>query len=145
MARIFEDIHLAWGEETGTIPSDRVMGAIARIEQHITLPELYDAGASRKMPPLTLLAAAYGSVLRYAGLAVSDAEVYAGLFDKTRGEASLVVTAVQGLMEIMIPPDALKAARKARDAPKGSAEGNASPAAAKRSSRRTRPRSASGA
>ena len=97
----FEDIHLGWAGKKYTIPADRVMGAIKRIEDHVTLAELQrDAG--RGTLRLGKLSAAFADVLRYAGAAgVTERAVYAGMFGE---EAQVnVVSAVTALLGMMIP------------------------------------------
>lgn len=97
----FDDIHLGWMEKKYTIPAYRVMGAIKRIEDHITLGEL-QATASRGTIKLGRIAAAYAELLRYAGAeGVTEIEVYAGMFSKN-AQAN-VVGAVSALLSMMIP------------------------------------------
>ena len=102
---VFEDITLGWNGKTYIIPSDRVMGAVNRIEEHVPLKELHDQMADRGTVKLGKLAAAYSSVLQYAGAKVSVDEVYGGLFGEGATEA--VMGAVEGLMSMLIPPTAL--------------------------------------
>lgn len=100
---VFDDVQLAWNGKDFAIPSNRVLGAIARIEEHITLPEL--AGyAERGTAPLAKLAQAYGAVLRFAGATVSDDDVYLGMFGAAGGDKqSSIVIALQHLMQMMVP------------------------------------------
>lgn len=161
MAGIFEDVRLVWDGVTYTIPSNKVMGAIARIEQHVTLTELYMMVADRAKVRMTPLAKAYASVLSYAGAKdLDDEQVYIGLFGIDRMDS--VTSAINGLLELMIPPTELakmKAAaekelrnqRKAADAGKEGAPPPGKPnraqrrAAASRSSRkRSEPRTRGG-
>lgn len=97
----FDDIHLGWMDQKYTIPAHRVMGAIKRIEDHITLGEL-QASASRGSIKLGRIAGAYAELLRYAGAeSVTETEVYAGMFtDKAQAN---VVGAVSALLSMMIP------------------------------------------
>ena len=53
----FSNIHLAWQGKTFSIPATRVMGAIKRVEDHVTLGELQGA-ASRGSLKLGRIAAA---------------------------------------------------------------------------------------
>jgi hypothetical protein len=97
----FDDIHLGWEGQKYTIPAHRVMGAIKRIEDHVTLAELQrDAG--RGTLRLGKMAAAFAEVLRYAGApAVTEADVYAKMFgDEAQ---ATVVAAVSMLLGMMIP------------------------------------------
>lgn len=124
---VFQDIKLEWNGEAFTVPSNRVMGAIAIIEEHVTLKELYES-VGRGTAKLSKLASAYGGVLRYAGAKVQDEDVYAGMFDSKAAEN--VSAAVAGLLSMMIPPNVEKN-------PKGKlqpAEGLSSPQRSKRRS-----------
>ncbi|KRR16864.1 hypothetical protein [Bradyrhizobium retamae] len=129
----FDDIHLAWQGKTFTIPADRVMGAIKRIEDHLTLAELQrDAG--RGTLRLGKMAAAYADVLRYAGAgAVTESDVYAGMFGEDAEKN--VVGAVSMLLGMMIPHNVKLAVAKAQGG--GPGEGNRRVRrAARRSSKR---------
>jgi len=105
---VFEPITLTYAGEDFTIPATRVMGAIARIEEHVTLTELATWGSDRAKIRVTKLAAAYGSLMRYAGADVTDDDAYGYLFADAAG-LSGVVTVAQTLMVMMIPPSALAA------------------------------------
>jgi len=132
----FDDIRLTWHGIDHVIPANKVMGAIARIEDIITLTEIYEASQKRSVK-FSRVASAYGAVLRYAGAKVTDEEVYLGMF-----EGQSAITAVQealtGLMSMMIPPQA-KVVQK--EAP----QGNVSKAGTRSSNRPSRSRSAAGA
>lgn len=100
----FDDIKLGWGGKVYTIPARKALGAIARIEQVITLKELTQF-AQRETAPMAMLAQAYGSVLRYAGADVTDEDIYTGMFGAAGQDVSAVIAeAVQTLMLMMIPP-----------------------------------------
>lgn len=108
---VFEDIVLQWPPREGgkqyTIPSNRVMGAIARIEDQITLAELTD---QNRRAPLAKVASAYASVLRYAGArGIADDEVYAEIFPDLESAEALQM-AVANLLLMMMPPDARRKA-----------------------------------
>lgn len=105
---VFEPITLTYGGKDYTIPAVRVMGAIARIEEHVTLTELATWGSDRAKIRVTKLASAYGSLLRYAGADITDDDAYGYLFADAAG-LSGVVTVAQTLMVMMIPPSALAA------------------------------------
>lgn len=131
---IFEPIALTDpNDQEWVIPPNRVLGAIARIEEVVSLHELSQF-ASRGAVPLAKLATAYASVLRYAGAKATPEEVYAKLFEGNRGDR--VNAAITGLLVMMIPPK-----RTGVEAP---AMGNASPAAAPLSPKRTKRRSGRG-
>ena len=102
---IFEPIELEWNGEKFVIQSTRVMGAIARIEEIITIKELHDDSTKRGTVRLVKLSQAYGSVLRYAGSSVTDEEVYAGMFGGGEQTAAEIASAaLNGLIGIMVPP-----------------------------------------
>lgn len=113
--QIFEDIVLKWGDkkEDGSqpsykIPSDRVMRAIAIIEEHITLAELGAIMRSGRVP-LAKLSGAYASILRFAGCDVTDEQVYSDLFGKTNSglSAPAIANVVTGLLMMMMPSSVL--------------------------------------
>lgn len=112
MARIFEDITLAWEGEEYTIPSDRVLGAIARIEEHVTLTELHKDALARGTVRMSRLSMAYASVLRYAGAKVKDEDVYAAMFMDGGDANQRAMEAMHGLMAMMIPPSVLDESNK---------------------------------
>jgi len=127
MPGVFDDITLGWHDKTYIIPADRVLGAVARIEQHITLHEIL-AYSERGTAPMAVLAQAYASVLRYAGAQIADSEVYEGMF--ADGDTTQIVSQLlNGLLGMMLPPSQ-------RDDAKGHNPGN-SRKAGKRSSRKS--------
>jgi hypothetical protein len=132
---IFAAKELGWRDETFVIPARRMMGAIAAIEDVITLHEL-QLFAARKTAPMAKLAMAYGAVLRYAGASIADDDVYAGMLEGGQS-ATGVAIAISGLLEMMVPPGLADAA--AAGAPP---KGNSRKAAAPMSKRRTSSRSA---
>ncbi len=97
----FDAVTLAWAGSEYVIPGNRVMGAIARIEDVVTLEELGRYGERGTMP-LAKLAMAYGAVLRYAGANVKDDEVFAGMFSDGQKQTDLV-TALMSLLTMMLP------------------------------------------
>lgn len=98
---IFEEVTLSWNGEEYKIPPDRIMGAIAKIEDVITLKELSDY-AVKGDAPLAKMAIAYAAVLRYAGAKVNEAEVYSAMFDL--GNNMNILTCINALLTMMIPP-----------------------------------------
>jgi len=117
---IFKQVELDWGDQTYTIPPNRILGAIAIIEEYFTFQDLADAVNSKKLS-LTTLSRTYGDILRYAGASVSDDEVYAGMF---AGDlSSQIRRAVETLLVMMIPPSVFAAA--AADTVEAPARGNA--------------------
>jgi len=122
---VFRDLELEWQGVVYSIPANRIMGAIARIEEVVTLPEL-QAYAQRGTAPVAKLSMAFGSVLRYAGADISDDEVYAAALAENAEESGGVLTAVMNVMQIMIPPDVLKnqSATAVRETTETSTEGS---------------------
>jgi hypothetical protein len=99
----FEDIPLEWAGRKVTLPARRVLGAIAAIEHVVTLAELADY-SRRGTVARARLAQAYGALLRYCGLEVTDDDVYLDMFG-TAEEVTLRITeATVALMSLMIPP-----------------------------------------
>lgn len=118
---VFQEIRLSWDGREFVIPAERVLGAIAEVEEVVTLPEiLMMMGGKMTMAKLSR---AYGALLRYAGASLSDDEVYGGLI-KHGKTFEQMKTACVALCGLMIPPD------KLTEAP---ASGNLSRAKAARS------------
>lgn len=116
--KIFEDIVLKWGpkKEDGRQPeyriaANRVMMAIAVIEEHVTLAEL-GAAIRTGRAPMAKLAGAYAALLRYAGCDVTHEQVYAQLFsDTNNGLSSATLSSiVTGLLMMMMPKSVIEKA-----------------------------------
>ena len=106
---IFQEIVLEWAGQEYKIAPDKVMGAIATIEDIVTLKEIGEY-AQRGNPSISKIAMAYGAVLRYAGAKIRDDEVYAGMFS---GESSSsAMSSISNLLMMMIPPAAVKSQGK---------------------------------
>lgn len=131
--KLFDDIKLEWAGKAYIIPANKVLGAIARIEEIVSIRELA-ACARESTLPVAKLSMAYGSVLRYAGAEVDDEDVYAGIFSGG-DHAHQVATAVGGLLAMMIPNSLKTTATAETDS------GNVKPTAAS-SKKRTRQPSA---
>lgn len=101
---VFEEVTLTWNESEYRIAPDHVMGAIARIEDVITLKEL-GRYAQKQDVPLAKIAMAYGALLRYAGAKAKDDEVYAAMFGSSDTQYA-VIQSVETLLMMMIPPSA---------------------------------------
>lgn len=97
----FDDIKLDWHGKEYTIPANRVLRAIACIEDVLTLNELATYSA-RNAVPFAKIASAYGAVLRYAGATVTDEDVYAGML-QSEDEGVTVTAALGGLLAMMMP------------------------------------------
>lgn len=109
--RVFEDVKLTWKGDEYVIPSQHMMRVIARIEDHITLRELMES-MSNGSPKFAKIASAYASVLRFAGCAVDDQEVYEGMLSGTDEKSpegmSIIAQALTGLLSMMMPPKTLQ-------------------------------------
>lgn len=100
---VFDPIELKWDGADYTIPPNRVLGAIARIEDILTLKEIHDGVANRGAISLSKVAMAYGSVIRYAGAKVSDDEVYEAMFGGHES-GQVIITYLQTLLVMLTPP-----------------------------------------
>lgn len=123
---IFNEIRLSWDGREFVIPAERVMGAIAEVEEVATFPDLVIMTRGGR-PNVSKVARAYAALLRYAGAALSDEEVYAGMF--RAGEThTQVLTALNALVMLMMPPTAIAEAtsegnlRGAKAAPSSSSK-----------------------
>lgn len=115
---IFEPVSLTWKGKEHTVEPDRVMMLIAKIEDIITLSEIF-AYQQKGAAPIGKIAMAYGVALRYAGCNVRDDEVYKGLFDQEGGAA--IPAALTALLGMMIPPAELQSSTDEADAGKSQA------------------------
>lgn len=106
---IFEPVVLTWDGQEYEIAPDRTMGAIARIEEIITLKEVGEY-AMKGDAPIAKLSMAYGAVLRYAGCKVKDEEIYAGMFQGASDTS--VLGCINALLAMMIPPSRDKNPKK---------------------------------
>lgn len=110
---IFEEVRLSWKGKDYVIPANDVLRAIAKVEDVLTLGELGSARGDGRVP-YAKLASAFGALLRHAGASVTDEEVYNDLFsggpkDLPRSALAAIVT----LQTLMIPPEHLRATKKA--------------------------------
>lgn len=107
MGKVFDDVKLIWDGTEFTIPSNQVMGAIARVEDILTLAELGKMLRSSANIKVSKIATAYGALLRYASASVTDDEVYRGLFqvpeDGSESPQSITQAALLALLSLMIP------------------------------------------
>jgi hypothetical protein len=107
MSSIFQPITLEWRDKRYVIPAERVMRAIAIVENHITLLELQRAAVNGSAP-LAKIAGAFADVINYAGGTLSAEEVYLGMFGDG-ADVLKIQLAVVTLLQMMVPPDAAKA------------------------------------
>lgn len=108
--RIFEDIKIEWDGDEYVVPSNRVMGAIARVEEFVTLKELSEFSQKPEGAKYAKLSQAYGTLLRYAGAKVEDEEVYEAMFPKNSADEDFrarLYAALGGLLKTMLPPRSL--------------------------------------
>lgn len=101
MARAFNDVTLEWKGSKYTIPSDQMMEAINRIEDHVSLETLHVRDGEKPSWKRGKIAQAYAAVLNFAGAKVTPEEVYAGMFEK--GASNAAGVAVQSLILLMVP------------------------------------------
>lgn len=105
---IFEEVVLTWQGRSYPIPPNMVLRAIAKVEDVLPMADLAQASAKRSYP-LAKMAIAYGSLLRMAGAAVTDEEVYRGMFHTDQDEfRTRVVDAMHVLQLLMIPPEFIR-------------------------------------
>jgi hypothetical protein len=105
-AVIFDPVVVGWEGKDYKIPPFRVLGAIARVEEHLTLSNLQHMVTTGNIP-LARVAAAYASVLQFAGLRITGDEVYGGILagnGTVNSETALML--VQGLLMMMLPKSA---------------------------------------
>lgn len=107
---IFEDIILEWEGEEFTIPANRVMRLVQVVEDVVTLPELQDCINRMKAGRV---ASAYGAMLRFAGVRVTDEEVYSKIFQSHEDMTKILSDAGALLYQIICPPQAFSAKKKA--------------------------------
>ena len=116
MSSIFDPIEMRWMGKDVLIPANRVLRAIAAIEEILPLDQVVRMGVTGHVH-IAKCSMAYGAVLRYAGVEVTDEEVYSR-FVGVPAEAPEMVRTLQALLMMMLPRD-LKGA--SADAPKGKA------------------------
>ena len=103
---VFEPVTLNWKGSEYKVESDKVMMLIAKIEEIITLSEVYNY-AQKGAAPVAKISMAYGAALRYAGCSIRDDEVYQGLFSGGN-EQDTIPAALNALLSMMIPPEDLR-------------------------------------
>ncbi|MCB1476652.1 MAG: hypothetical protein H6883_07250 [Rhodobiaceae bacterium] len=108
---IFEDFSFEWAGRKHVIPADRILKAIAVVEQHLTLHEISVMMGQRKTVRQAQLAAAYGALLRFVGEDVTDEDVY-GNFFAGRNSSAAMVSGLLGLQKLMVPPPSYMEAKE---------------------------------
>lgn len=109
MSGLFQQIELKWRDRNYVIPASRVLRAVARVEDVVTVQQLLVPD----QVPMAKVAMAYGSLLRYAGARVEDEEVYQTLFGGAQSNALVAVTT---LLQLMLPPQVRKALEERAEA-----------------------------
>lgn len=97
---IFNELNLTWKGTDYTVPADNILRLIAKVEDVITLNELYSY-SQKGAAPLAKLATAFGIILRYAGCKVSDDEIYKTIVN---GETNAATVATHTILGMMLPP-----------------------------------------
>lgn len=107
----FEDVTIGWKGQDYTVPSNRVMMLVCKLESILAGDDGDQALTvlmRRQGPPHALLACAYGAALRYAGADVSDDEVYLSMqSDLSKGGADGIAamqSAIIALIAVISPP-----------------------------------------
>jgi hypothetical protein len=136
MSGSFDDVTLTWRGKDYPVPANRMMGAIARIEDHLTLPELGRFG-DRATLPMAKVSAAFASVLVYAGAKATAEEVYEAMFSGGEQQNAIAASIVT-LLSMMVP----KSARDKFTADADDASGNLLTAGTNSSRKRTSSRAA---
>jgi len=110
----FEPVTLTWQGTENTVPAERQMLLIAKIEDAL----IGDSGKqaisvlfAKEGPPHSRLAMAFGAALRHAGAAVSDDAVYLSIQDdianKSKAQKAVAIqSAIIALLSIISPPAA---------------------------------------
>ena len=120
----FEDVTLSWQGAEYTVPANRQLMLIAKLEDALApdggqaIEALFREGG----PKHTILAQAFGAALRYAGATVTDDEIYLSIHQDiaTRSEQAVslaIQTMILALLAIISPPTARALADAAKEAP----------------------------
>lgn len=113
---IFNDVTLEWDGKTYTVPSNRVMRAIAVVEDYVTLKELSEYAQDTGSAKFAKLMMAYAALLQFAGAKVQDDEIYFKMLKEVRRATTaeeaavtqvIIVSAINGLLGLMLPPQVL--------------------------------------
>ena len=101
---VFEDVTFIWKGEEFKVPSERVMGLIATVEEHVKAHEL--SAQDYRAVGEGRLSMAYAAALQYAGAKVKADDVYLACFDPE--SARMRVDILTGLMLMFVPPSIYK-------------------------------------
>ena len=116
---VFDDVTFIWKGEEYIVPSDKVMGLIATVEQHVKAHEL--SAEDYRSVGEGRLSMAYSAALVYAGAKVNAEDVYLACFDPE--SAKMRVDILTGLMLMFVPPSLYRpkeSASKKKQSPKTS-------------------------
>ena len=121
----FEDVTLHWHGQAYTIPANRQMMLIAKIEDALSGDTGQQATSilfRKEGPPHSRLAAAFGAALRYAGCSVTDEDVYlsiqADLVNKSKAQKTATMQgAIMAILSLISPPLAAAVSGKAEPEP----------------------------
>lgn len=97
---LFDGVSFRWDGKTVAIPADRLLGALARLEEYVTLGELSSMGGGARYGRI---AQAFASVLRYAGVDADGEAVYAAMLAQP-GAREAAGAAISALIENASPP-----------------------------------------
>lgn len=107
----FEDVTLTWKGEDFTVPANRQLMLVAKIEDALagdTGEQAIGMLLRREGPPYARLAMAFGAALRFAGCDVSDDDVYMSMMEglsESKGDAvANVQGSIMALLAIVSPP-----------------------------------------
>lgn len=121
MTAVFRELRLKWQGHDYLIPSDRIVPAIAIVENHLTFDELF-AFFRRSATPLAKLSLVYADLLTFAGAkGVTAGDIYARMFGGGSATQRDVEVVVQYLLERMMPATAGVEFPEAPDQGKGRA------------------------
>lgn len=107
----FEDVTITWQGDDYTIPANRQLMLVAKIEDALagdTGEQAIGMLLRREGPPYARLAMAFGAALRFAGCEVEDDAIYLSMMQGLAESEGDAVAAVQGqimaLLTIVSPP-----------------------------------------
>jgi hypothetical protein len=106
----FVDVVLNWDGKQYTIKAYRVLGAVARIEDHVTMVELMQAAQAGSMP-VAKVAMALGAVLKYAGAPATPEDVYEHILTSS---GAAVLECLNSILELVVPPS-LREVKQVKD------------------------------
>lgn len=103
MSSIFDPIEMRWMGQEVVIPANRVLKAIAAVEDVLPLDRIVKMAETGHVH-IAKVSMAYGAVLRYAGVRVTDEEVFSR-FIGVPAEAPEMIRTLQALLMMMLPRD----------------------------------------